>query len=100
MRERCEADWWDWKPLGAVKEAGGEEPPRWPQVAPGELERIQKSERYLITLEADVDGRTVTGQRTLPDERQFAAWGLGKRARLEVSSDGSFSPDVPLEPVP
>lgn len=95
--DRCTYDTWRWE-AGVKRELrGADDPPRWPDVAVGPLDRATRTEAYQVTLAYD-DGDEVRRHVVeLPGEAEFARWRAGARARLDVSNLGRVA-DAALLP--
>jgi ribosomal protein L40E len=84
----CRYDTWEWQSAGKLEESGAEEPPRWPSMALGSMEREQRTERYDVVLEYQHRGETHQHVLHPANESELAQWPAGRTATLTVSNFG------------
>ena len=88
--DNCTFDTWEWHSAGELTVSGGEDPPRWPDLMPGPLDRLVRSETYAVDFEYRRKGerRTVTHRPRGLEE--FQGWRPGTTTALVIRNDGGL----------
>lgn len=86
--DRCTFDVWVWTDGATLTKTGKDaEAPAWPAVSPNAMQRLRRSESYVVTLQYD---RTHTWSKDVGAD-EFARWPMGQKTTLTVNNFGSVS---------
>jgi hypothetical protein len=81
----CTYDTFEWKEVDRKTVSGHEEPPTWPQLTAGPLDRLRREEQYSVSVAYD-SGKTHEFKPN--SETDFLHWRKGQSVPLKVSNFG------------
>src|SRR5262249_37141282 len=84
--DSCSYDTWEWQSADQRSLSGAEDPPRWPEMAAGALDRLAQEEAYAVELEYRKRGERRTATLHPRALAEFEGWPLGKTAELVVNN--------------
>ena len=92
--DECRYRTWEWQRAEEGQTAGGDDPPRWPELVTGQRDRLVKTEKYRVEV-AWGDGKAHVVEP--PNESDFARWKPGATVKLTVTNLGTVTAAVPEE---
>jgi hypothetical protein len=88
--EECTYDTWEWRAAGQETLAGALDPPRWPTLNAGPLDRLVRTETYEVEFEYQRKEKPQRAAYRPKTQDQFDRWRPGTRAVLVVANDGEL----------
>ena len=88
--EECTYDTWEWRGMGERTLRGTEDPPQWPEVETGGLDRLVRTEKYEVELEYQRKGERRTASFHPATAAEFGPWRPGTKAKMVVANDGEL----------
>jgi hypothetical protein len=83
--QECRYRTWEWRDVDSRTLQGGGDPPRWPELAAGRLDRLVRTEDYRVDVRYGDDDVHEVKPAT---EAEFARFPEGARVRLVVTNIG------------
>jgi hypothetical protein len=88
--EECAYDTWEWRAAEQRTSTGAEDPPQWPDVAAGPLDRLVRKETYTLDVEYSKGGRHLTATHHPKTQEEFLAWRPGAHVTVVVDNGGTL----------
>jgi len=87
---QCAYNTWDWTNVGEAKAQGTDDPPQWPALSAGKLDRLQRQEQYRVVFEYRKGGKTESLEIKPSSESEFLSWRPGQEATAVVTNGGEL----------